>query len=240
MGAASGLDRGPRYVVPTWSLGSRAKNKPTARVAHSETTFGSATMSILKSFFDSKFVWRERLKALRTEAAEIQPAADKFAAQNFMSSLPLPKGATIAVYHSIGDELSTKYLSKILSEKGHPLALPVTPAKKAPLTFKQYSSETDLVEGKYGIMTPAENIPDVTPMIIVVPLLGFSRNGTRLGYGGGYYDRTLASLRLQQDILAVGFGFAALEVDALPSSRLDQPLDWIVTEQEAIEVRPAR
>lgn len=167
----------------------------------------------------------------------MQPAADRFAAQKFMDSIPLPEGAEVALYHKIGDELSTHYLGAALSEKGHMLALPITPKKKGPLSFRQFTPGMDLVEGKFGVMAPGNTSAEIHPMIVVLPLLGFTRSGTRLGYGGGYYDRTLAQLRKDSDILAVGFGYAAQEVDALPSTGLDQPLDWIVTEREAIEVR---
>jgi len=78
----------------------------------------------------------------------------------------------------------------------------------------------------------------VTPDILVVPLLAFTRAGGRLGYGGGYYDRTLEALRNGGKPLVVGYAFGAQEVDALPLSPLDQPLDWVVTERGAIRCRP--
>ena len=82
--------------------------------------------------------------------------------------------------------------------------------------------------------TPDDQAPIVSPAIIVAPLLAFTRAGGRLGYGGGYYDRTLADLRKAGEVLAVGYAYGAQEVDALPLSPLDQPLDWIVTEREVI------
>jgi 5-formyltetrahydrofolate cyclo-ligase len=85
-------------------------------------------------------------------------------------------------------------------------------------------------------MTPGVEAETVRPMIVVTPLLAFTRAGARLGYGGGYYDRTLAALRAEGDVLAVGFAYAAQEVPRIPKSRGDEPLDYIVTEREAIEV----
>ena len=74
------------------------------------------------------------------------------------------------------------------------------------------------------------------PVVRLVRMLAVDRLGFRLGYGGGYYDRTLAALRAQGKITAVGIAYSAQEVDAVPVGEYDQPLDWIVTEREAIEI----
>ena len=90
-----------------------------------------------------------------------------------------------------------------------------------------------LVEGPFGACIPAE--PQyVTPEILIVPLVAFTRAGARLGYGGGFYDRTLAKLRGEGAVLAIGFAYAAQEAEALPHDPNDQPLDLIVTETEVI------
>ncbi len=88
-------------------------------------------------------------------------------------------------------------------------------------------------------MTPPPTAPEIVPQLLLVPLLAFDRAGYRLGYGGGFYDRTIAKLRAADEALAVGVTFAALEVSAVPRDETDQPLDWIVTEREAISVGAA-
>jgi 5-formyltetrahydrofolate cyclo-ligase len=187
--------------------------------------------------FASKEVLRLRMAGARREAARKRPDAARHAARMFMDYAPLPPGATVALYHPIKDELDTKPLAEALLDRGFEIALPVTPKKRARLTFRAFRDGDPLHADRYGIMTPAEDAPEVRPMIIVTPLLAFTRDGRRLGYGGGYYDRTLATLRHEGDVLAVGFAFAAQEVEAIPSGRHDERLDWIVTEREAIEAR---
>lgn len=133
------------------------------------------------------------------------------------------------------DELDTEPLVAALIERGYRVALPVVETKKAPLVFRRYLPGDELGPGSYGELAPQESAEAVTPDILVVPLLGFTRAGARLGYGGGYYDRTLKALRARREILAVGYAFGAQQVDALPLTQLDEPLDWIVTEREAFK-----
>ena len=87
-----------------------------------------------------------------------------------------------------------------------------------------------MVAGEFGAEIPEEG-PWVEPDVLIVPLLAFDARGYRLGYGGGFYDRTLAGLRARHGVLAVGFAFAAQEVDVVPVDGFDQRLDAVVTEQ---------
>ncbi len=177
------------------------------------------------------------MAAERSAAAKARPDAGKHAARVFMDHIPIPAAATIALYHPLKDELDTKPLAAALIERGFKIALPVTPKKRGPLTFRAFRDGDPLIADRYGVMTPSDEAPEVRPMLIVAPLLAFTRDGKRLGYGGGYYDRTLAALRNDGDVLAVGFAFGAQEVEAMPFGRGDQRLDYIVTEREAIEPR---
>ncbi|MGE0183786.1 MAG: 5-formyltetrahydrofolate cyclo-ligase [Parvularculaceae bacterium] len=187
--------------------------------------FGSGTKEIL----------RLRMAAERKAAAAARPDAGVHAARLFFEHVPLPDKAVVSLYHPLRDELDTKPLATELLARGFPIALPVTPRKRGVLTFRAFREGDPLLPDRNGIMTPTEAAPELRPMIVVTPLLAFTRDGARLGYGGGYYDRTLASLKSKNDILAVGFAFAAQEVDKLPMSDTDQYLDWIVTEREAID-----
>ncbi|HEX6734404.1 MAG TPA: 5-formyltetrahydrofolate cyclo-ligase [Azonexus sp.] len=113
-------------------------------------------------------------------------------------------------------------------------ALPVVLAEDAPLAFREWADDTPLAADRYGIPTPAAGAW-LVPDLILLPLNGFDAAGYRLGYGGGYFDRTLAALAPRP--LAVGVGF---EINRLPSihpEAHDQRLDWIVTEAGAF--RPA-
>lgn len=181
-----------------------------------------------------KHVLRERMKAERRIAANARPDAAVHAARNFIASIPVEDGVVISLYYPIKDELDTEPLAAALFEREIPVALPVVTGKNQPLVFRRYKPGDAMVDGAYGELTPNENAEAVPPSIIVAPLLAFTRDGGRLGYGGGYYDRTLAERRAQGAVLAVGYAYGAQEVDALPLSPVDQALDWVVTEREAI------
>ncbi len=87
-----------------------------------------------------------------------------------------------------------------------------------------------------GILAPAATVPEVDPDVLLVPLLAFDRAGYRLGYGAGFYDRTLERLRRSKRVTAIGIGFAGQEVDSVPRDQYDQPLDWLVTEQFVLKI----
>ncbi|WP_375202033.1 5-formyltetrahydrofolate cyclo-ligase [Hyphococcus sp.] len=189
----------------------------------------------IASFFDPKNVLRERMKGERKAAAKARPDAGVHAAAHFMNAIPRKEGAVVSLYFPMRHELDTEPLVAALIEDGVTVALPVVARKKSPLVFRAYTPGDALVAGSYGEQIPAETAPEATPDILVIPLLAFTRDGGRLGYGGGYYDRTLEKLRKTGAPVAVGYAYGAQEVDALPLSPLDQPLDWIVTERGAVK-----
>ncbi|MFQ6551653.1 5-formyltetrahydrofolate cyclo-ligase [Aestuariibius insulae] len=114
-----------------------------------------------------------------------------------------------------------------------PVGVPVIEEEAQPLRFREWSPDAVLVPGPFGVPVPDEG-DWMTPEILIIPLLAFDRAGARLGYGGGYYDRTLAALRADGACLAVGFAYAAQEVKMVPTEPTDAPLDMIVTEREVI------
>jgi 5-formyltetrahydrofolate cyclo-ligase len=109
------------------------------------------------------------------------------------------------------------------------VGVPVIMAAATPLKFREWGPGVAMVAGDFGALIPAEGAW-VTPQVVIVPLLAFDPRGFRLGYGGGFYDRTLQGLRAKGPVLAIGFAFAAQEVDAVPTDDFDQRLDLIVTE----------
>ena len=109
------------------------------------------------------------------------------------------------------------------------VGVPVIIAAATPLKFREWGPGVAMVAGDFGALIPAEGAW-VTPQVVIVPLLAFDPRGFRLGYGGGFYDRTLQGLRAKGPVLAIGFAFAAQEVDAVPTDDFDQRLDLIVTE----------
>ena len=115
-----------------------------------------------------------------------------------------------------------------------PVGVPVIEGKGLPLHFHRWTPATKMLEGAFGAQIPETPEPMV-PEILIVPLVAFDAKGYRLGYGGGFYDRTLEGLRSRGSVLAVGFAYAAQAVDALPVEATDQPLDAIVTEAGVTE-----
>ncbi len=133
----------------------------------------------------------------------------------------------------MGDEIDVLPALSALRESGHDIAMPVVVARGRPLQFRRWRPDDPLEDGPLGTKHPCESAPAVQPNVLIVPLLGYDRRGYRLGYGGGYYDRTVAALRSVQEILAIGVGFADQEVAEIPRGPQDEAMDWIVTPQEA-------
>ena len=110
------------------------------------------------------------------------------------------------------------------------VGVPVIVAAATPLKFREWGPGVAMVAGDFGALIPEEGAW-VTPQVVIVPLLAFDARGFRLGYGGGFYDRTLQGLRAKGPVLAIGFAFEAQEVDAVPIDAFDQKLDLVVTEK---------
>ncbi|MBY0421400.1 MAG: 5-formyltetrahydrofolate cyclo-ligase [Parvularculaceae bacterium] len=177
------------------------------------------------------------MKAERAAAAKARPDAARHAAARFMASIPLGDGAVVALYASMRDELDTALLAEALRGKGHSIALPVVVKKGMPLAFRRADAGVRLIPGRFGVLEPGPEHETLRPDVVVCPMLAFTRAGDRLGYGAGYYDRTLGELRASGAVLAVGYAFGAQEIEKLPTTPQDAPLDWIVTEREAIRAR---
>jgi 5-formyltetrahydrofolate cyclo-ligase len=137
----------------------------------------------------------------------------------------------VSAYWSIDDEAPTFALLDRFAAQG--VALPVMQGRGAPLCFRLWKKGEPLGEAKWGIKEPLPG-PEVFPDLLFVPLLGFDRAGNRLGYGAGFYDRTLTRLRAMQPVAAVGVAYAIQEVPALPSEAYDQKLDYVLTDREWI------
>ena len=190
----------------------------------------------------------EQKKRLRAAAAKRREAladdlrgrAARAVAESGLGFAPRDRHATVSAYHPIGAELDCLPLMARLAGAGHVTCLPVVATRGEPLVFRRWAPGEPLVDGLGGIPVPPPDAPVVEPDILFVPLLAFDRQGYRLGYGGGYYDRSLTALRARRPILAAGLGFAAQEVPAVPHLDYDARLDAILTEEGPIAVEGAR
>lgn len=138
-------------------------------------------------------------------------------------------------YLPIRTEIDPLPALALLAARGARLCMPVVVGKGLPLQFRGWTPGAPTVTGVFGVEIPADDIP-AAPTLVIAPLLAFDRQGYRLGYGGGFYDRTLAALRAQAPgpVLAVGLAYAAQQVAAIPRDATDARLDMIVTEDEVI------
>ncbi|MDA0997724.1 MAG: 5-formyltetrahydrofolate cyclo-ligase, partial [Proteobacteria bacterium] len=133
----------------------------------------------------------------------------------------------------------TRALIGWLQEAGHQVLLPVVVGKAAPLMFRVWRAGDPLVAGGFGTQVPSPGAKALIPEVLFVPLLAYDDDGYRLGYGGGFYDRTLEMLRGGGNPIAIGVAYAAQRVDSVPRTPHDQRLDWLATEAGVSPARPA-
>jgi 5-formyltetrahydrofolate cyclo-ligase len=178
---------------------------------------------------DEKRALRARIKAWRAGlAAEVAArAADAVAAQG-LDFLQMRSGEIVSGFASLPDEFRIWPLLRRLNRDGHRLALPVMQGKMKPLLFRAWTPGDALDRRVWGIGEPKPDKPVLEPDILLVPLLAFDRRGWRLGYGGGFYDRTLTGLRARKPVVAVGLAYDEQLIDAVPHLDYDQRLDWVL------------
>ncbi len=145
--------------------------------------------------------------------------------------------AVVSAFHPIREEPDTLALLDALATEGYATALPAVVGRGSPLTFRLWRPGEPTLPGGVGIPEPLDSAPGVDPDLLFVPLACFDRRGHRIGYGAGYYDRSLARLRAAKRIHAVGVAYGVCEVAAAPYEAHDQSLDAIVTEHETIFIR---
>jgi 5-formyltetrahydrofolate cyclo-ligase len=176
-----------------------------------------------------KAALRQRLRQARAALpADERADASAAAARHLLTSGALKAGRVTAGYWPIRDELDCRPILLQLLEKGEAVALPVVQGPSEPLEWRLWLPDASLVPSGFGSLAPSDEAPRAEPEIMLLPLLGFDRVGTRLGYGGGYYDRSLASFRRRP--LLIGLAFSQQELPAIPREAHDIPLDAVVTE----------
>jgi len=163
----------------------------------------------------------------------------------FIAAITLPRAATIGSYWPFRDEIDCAPLLHHFHENDHEVGLPAvvaTPKGRPPrpMVFRPWRPGMRLAKGRLGEPTPPPDADygagDLTPGVLLVPLLAFDRRGRRIGYGGGNFDATIAHLRSAGTLIAIGLAYADQEVETVPTEDHDEPLDWVVTERSAIEI----
>lgn len=141
---------------------------------------------------------------------------------------------TIAGYWPIGDEINCRPAIEKFASEGTQVALPVVAGQGQVLIFRAWKPGERLETGPFGTSHPGNGSAVCTPDVLLLPLVAFDHKGQRLGYGAGYYDRTIATLRANGKILAVGVGYDEQEIEHIPADDHDQVMDAVITDQRTI------
>lgn len=183
-----------------------------------------------------KVALRTRMVAWRQTVTPVQRAetAQALAWTGLAFARPLAPKTIVSGFASLADELDCMPLMHRLAGEGLGLALPLVTGKGQPLTFRGWAPGDAMDAGVWGIAQPKADKPVLEPDIVLVPLLAVDRTGWRLGYGGGFYDRTLQGLRARKSVLAIGLAYEDQVVDAVPHLDYDEPLDWFLTPAGAV------
>ncbi|CAM3077272.1 5-formyltetrahydrofolate cyclo-ligase [Paracoccus aminovorans] len=169
--------------------------------------------------------------ALRQQALAARAAGGDAAelTRRLIAALAPHRGKVLAGYWPMRDEADPR---PAMEAHDGPVCLPVVTGPARPLLFR--TADGRLEPGGFGTSHPPADSAELRPEVLIVPLAGFDRTGNRLGYGGGFYDRTLESLRAAGPVLAIGLAYAVQEIRAIPAEPTDQVLDMIVTDREVI------
>jgi 5-formyltetrahydrofolate cyclo-ligase len=187
---------------------------------------------------DTKAALRATAFAARKRAFDAAAANGALAAAtaHLLALIGPPAGRIVAGTLPIRTEIDPRPAMAVLHAGGARVCVPVIAGRGLPLDFREWAPDAALVPGPFGAAVP-ETGDWLVPDTLIVPLLAFDPSGNRLGYGGGYYDRTLARLKAQGPVRAIGFAFAAQAMAQVAAGPTDVPLDAIVT--EAGVIRPA-
>jgi 5-formyltetrahydrofolate cyclo-ligase len=174
--------------------------------------------------------WRAALPPKERDAAGIAVAGIGLA---FLGALD--KGSVISAFAPMASELRMWPLLRRLAGEGHALALPVVQGNGRALLFRAWKPGDAMATGVWGIAEPMADKAPLVPDVVITPLLAFDACGWRLGYGGGFYDRTLRELRRRKAPIAVGVAYEQQAVDAVPHLDYDERLEWVLTPSGAIK-----
>jgi 5-formyltetrahydrofolate cyclo-ligase len=175
---------------------------------------------------------RKSAAKVRTSAHNIQKDDAPLALAGCIFPVqPFADRKIVSAFYPYKSEIDTRPLLGRLAGEGWTTCLPIVIALGEPLIFRRWMPGQPTVPGMWDIPQPTDDSPLIEPDVLLVPMMAFDRYGFRLGYGGGFYDRTLQELRAKKSIVAIGVAYAAQEVDSVPHDAHDQPLDYVLTEK---------
>lgn len=247
LGAVPDRGRGLGQTAPTYICrdlaGSNAPTAFAASILPAKTDRAKSGIGMVVLNGDSidpssitavKKELRATARARRAALSERQRQAEAHAVTDLdLGFLGVLDGAEVAGYAPIGDEFDPAPLLDHLAAKGARLSLPRITDDRRDILFHRWRPGERTSAGVWGIREPEASADLVVPSKLLVPMLAFDRQGWRLGYGGGYYDRAIARLRRGSGVIALGLAFSCQEVDVVPHLDYDEPLDWVVTAEGA-------
>ncbi|WP_193183978.1 5-formyltetrahydrofolate cyclo-ligase [Nisaea sediminum] len=181
-----------------------------------------------------KVALRKMIEERRQRAhAELSERAGNLVRDSFLENFELSPASVVAAYWPFRSEIDPRPLMLALHARGHRIVLPVAVQNAAPLAFRLWGPGASLVKHGLGGLVPDVGAPELEPGTLLVPMLAFDDAGYRLGYGGGFYDRTLEKLRAAGAVRAIGLAYEAQRVAAVPREATDQRLDALLTEAGA-------
>ena len=178
---------------------------------------------------DAKAQMRNQAAKIRQEEADHHPNAAEKLATYYQLLIDRFGSGVYAAYLPIRSEISPLPLIAALHDAGQPTAMPVTPAEGHPLSFRRWELGDALEDGPYGTRQPLARGTPILPDVILAPLLAFDSAGGRLGYGGGFYDRTIADFASRDHKASViGLAYDGQKLDRVPVGPFDMPLDAVL------------
>ncbi len=182
---------------------------------------------------DEKTIIRKKQKKIRDKIFNNKPSHFALSLFNeFFEKINFQKINIVSSFISINSEINTRELNNLIFIKNKILCLPVIEKKNSHLIFKQFKSEENFVKGHMNISEPQNNNKILNPELIFVPCLAFDNYGNRLGYGGGYYDRTFAFLnKINHRFISVAYAYEEQKLDYIPIDKFDFKVDYVITEK---------
>ncbi len=186
------------------------------------------------NLLDKKKEFRKKQIVIRKKLfSNINKVFDEYLFEELFKKINFETTNIVSSFISINTEISTSELNNYILKKNKILCLPTILKKDYHLVFRNFINNDDLIEGFMKIKEPPNNSEIVIPELIFVPCLAFDNFGFRLGYGGGYYDRTFSFLKNnKRKFISVGYAFDGQKVTEVPKDKFDIKLDYVITEKK--------
>ncbi len=159
---------------------------------------------------------------------------------NFIQALNIMPQTIFGAYYPIGAEVNCRPLMDTLHAMGHTIALPIVVEKEEPLIYRMYKSGDQLEKGPFGTPEPVDFMPELVPDVMILPVMGFSAKGYRLGYGTGFFDRTVKKFRMEKPIKVIAVAYSGQEIEDFPVEQHDARCDMVITELGVTKARRRR